>query len=131
MTRLEQIMHLGYQVKFQWECEFDDAGIVSQKPEFLTHPIVEQSPLQTRGALYGGRIEAMRLYYKARKNQTIQYVDVMSLYPYICKNFKFPIVYPIIHVGDAYKDKESCLQMEGPIKCSIVPPKKLYHSVLP
>ena len=102
------------------ECEFDEAGIVNQKPELLTHPIVEQSPVHTRDALYGGRTESMRLHYKARENKTIQYVDVMSLYPYICKNNTFPIGHPIIHVGDACKKKEVCLQMEGLIKCSIV-----------
>jgi len=27
MSRLEQITRAGYQVKVQWECEDDDAGI--------------------------------------------------------------------------------------------------------
>jgi hypothetical protein len=27
MSRLEHITSVGYQVKFQWEYEFDDAGI--------------------------------------------------------------------------------------------------------
>jgi hypothetical protein len=103
---------------------------VNQKPELLTHPIVEQS-LHTGDALYGGRTEAMRLHYKARENETIQYIDVIILYPYICKYSKFPIGYPIIHIGDACKNKEACLQMDGLIKCSIVPPRNLYHPVLP
>jgi len=51
MSRLEQITRVGYQVKVQWECEFGDAGIVDQKPELLTHPIVRQSPLCARDAL--------------------------------------------------------------------------------
>jgi len=97
----------------------------------LTHPIVEQSPLRTRDTLYGGRTEAMSLYRKARENKTIQYVDVMSLYPYICKYFNFPIGRPVIHVGDACRDIEACLCMEGLIRCSIVPADKLYLSVLP
>jgi len=35
----------------------------------------------------------MRLYYKAREGETIQYADVMSLYPYIYKyrNFQWAI----------------------------------------
>ena len=131
MARIEQITQARYQVKIQWECQFDETKIVNQKPELLTHPIVEQSPLHTRDALYGGRTEAMRLHYKARENETIQYVDVMSLYPYILKNNKFPFGLPIIHVGDACKNKEACLQMEGLIKYSIVPPSMLYHPVLP
>ena len=131
MSRLEQTTQAGYQVKIQWECEFDNEGILNQKPELLTHPIVEKSPLHTRDALYGGRTEAMRLHYKASENETIQYDDVMSLYPYICKYFTFPIGHPIIHVGDACKNKEACLQKEGLIKYSIVAPINLYHPVLP
>ena len=54
----------------------------------------------------------------------------MSLYPYICKYFKFPDGHPIVHVGDECKYIEACLSMEGLTKCSIVPPEKLYHPVL-
>ena len=93
------------------------------KPELLAHPIVQQSPLCTRDALYGGRTESMRLCYKAQVNETIQHVDVMSLYPYIRKYFKFLVGHPVIHVGDVCKDKEACLRMDGLIKCSIVPPE--------
>jgi len=132
MSRLEQITREGYQVKIEWECELDESGIVRQNPELLNHPIVRQSPLRTRDTLLGGRTETMHLHYKGNDNdETIQYVDVMSLYPYICKYFKFPVGHPVIHVGDASRDIEACLRMEGLIKCSIVPPDKLYHSVLP
>ena len=73
----------------------------------------------------------MRLHYKIKEGEeSVQYCD-MSLYPYICKYFKFPIGHPIIHVGDACADIEACLKMEGLMKCKIVPPKDLYHPVLP
>ena len=51
MVQIEQLTEAGYQVKIQWEGEFDEAGIVNQKPELLTHPILEQSPPYTRDAL--------------------------------------------------------------------------------
>jgi len=72
MSRLEQITRAGYLVMVQSEYEFDDAG----RPELVAHPIVQQSPLCTRDVLYGGRTEAMRLHYKARENESVQYVDV-------------------------------------------------------
>jgi len=97
----------------------------------LAHPIVQKSPLRARDSFYGGPIEAMRLHYKAREIETIQYVDVMRLSPYIRKYFMFPVVHPVIHVGDACNDKEACLRMDGLIKCSIVPSQKLCHPVLP
>jgi len=73
----------------------------------------------------------MRLHYKVRENESIQYVDVMSLYPYICNYFKFPVGHPTVHVGDECKNTETYLRMDGLIKCTIVPPQKLYHPVLP
>jgi len=75
MTCMEQKTRAGNLVKVQWVCEFDDAGT----PELLAHSIVQQSQVCTRDALYGGRTEAMRLHYKARENETIQYNDVTSL----------------------------------------------------
>jgi hypothetical protein len=30
----------------------------------------------------------------------------------MCKYFKFPVGHPVMHVGDACKDKEACLRME-------------------
>jgi len=131
MSRVEQITWAWYQVKFQWECEFDVAGIGNQKPEMLTHVIEEQSPLHWRHALYGDRNEAMRLYYKVRENGTNQYVDIMSFYPYICKYFKFPTCHSVIQVGDACKYNDVCLRMDIVMKCSIVLPERLYHTVLP
>ena len=84
LARIEPIKRAGYHVKFQWECKFDEAKIVEQKPELLLHPIVKHAPLITRDALYGGRTEAMRLHYKVREGEeSVQYCDIMSLYPYI------------------------------------------------
>ena len=118
------ITRAGYQVKVQWECEFEE------KPELFTYPVVRKRQLCTRDALYEGRTEAMHLHYKGWENETIQYVVVMSLYPYICKYFKFPVGHPVIHVGDECKNMEDCLHMDGVIKCTTVRPEKLYHPVL-
>jgi hypothetical protein len=126
MARIEQLKQAGYRVITHWECEFDE------RPELLVHPIIKHAPLITPDALYGGRTEAMKLHYKIREGkESVQYCDVMSLYPYICKYFKFPIGHPTIHTGNVCEDKEACLKMEGLMKCTIVPPKDLYHPVLP
>ena len=71
----------------------------------------------------------MRLHYRAREGETIQYVDVMSLYPYICKHSKFPVGHSVVHVGLSCKEKEACLHMDGLMKCSLSP-ERLYHPVL-
>jgi hypothetical protein len=130
MDRLAKITEAGYLVEVQWECEFD-RGILASHPELEAYPIVLHEPLNTRDALYGGRTEAMRLHYKAAEGETIQYVDVMSLYPYICKYFKFPVGHPVIHAGDDCANIAVMLRKEGLTKCTILPPKHLFHPVLP
>ena len=126
-SRHEKITRAGNLEMFQWECEFEDA----ERPELLSQSIVKQSPLCTRNALYGVRTEAFGLHYKARENENVQYVDVMILYLYICKYFMFLVVHPVIQVGDACKDKETCLRKFGLIKCSCDLPQILYHPVIP
>jgi hypothetical protein len=72
----------------------------------------------------------MRLPHKAGDGETIQYVDVMSLYQYVCKYFKFPIDHPVIHVGDTCQNMQAALLKNGLMKCSILRPRHLYHPVL-
>ena len=68
-------------------------------------------PLKTRVALYGGGTGAMRLHCNIHEGEeTIQYVDVMSLYPYVCKCGKFPVGHPVNNAGDACQDTEAMLQ---------------------
>ena len=107
MTRIEQITKAGYEVKIAWECDFDREAIVEEKPESLTHPIVQQAALNTRDVLYGGRTEAICLYHNASEDDTVQYCDIISLYPYVCKYGKFPTGHPTVHVGD--------VQTRGPL----------------
>jgi hypothetical protein len=45
LSRIQQIKRAGYHVKIQWECKFDEAHIVEQKPELLIHPIIRHSLL--------------------------------------------------------------------------------------
>jgi hypothetical protein len=84
---------------------------------------VEHSPLNPRDAVYGGHTEAMTLHYKIKEGvEIIQYVDVMSLYPWVCKYFRFPVGNPVVHAGDDFDDLAAMLPMEGVIKCSVVAP---------
>jgi hypothetical protein len=121
MARLGRITQSGYQVKVQWECEFGP-------PEDTK--VEERLPLKTRDALYGGRTEAMPLHYRVKEGEeTIQYVDVMSLYPWVCKYIKFPVGHPTIHLYCG--DIPAMLAKEGLVRCMVLPPRDLYHLVLP
>lgn len=134
MLRIQTIKEAGYNVKMMWSCEFsnilkNDCKLAN---ELANHPLVVQSPLNFRDAFYGGRTEALKLHYKCKNGEKIRYVDVISLYPWVCKNGKFPIGHPTgVYVGDDCPNVEDLLTMDGFVKCSIIPPTNLYHPVLP
>ena len=108
MARFEQITRLGIRLRRNRNSSLTE--ILPHHPELKTHPIEQHSPLITWDAMYWVRTEAMRLHYKVKERVSIQYVDVMSLYPHICKYFKFPVCHPIFHMGDTCRDMESMSQ---------------------
>lgn len=68
-------------------------------------------------------------YYKVKDGEKIKYVDVCSLYPWVCKYGKFPLGHPNVFVGE--KCPKDFANIDGVIKCKILPPQDLYHPVLP
>jgi len=130
-ARLQKIENAGYKVLSIWGCEF--RKLLSENPglenELYSHPSVNNSPINIRDALYGGRTEATKTYYIVKEGDKIHYVDGISLYSYICKFGKFPLDHPKLYLGtDCPPD---CLDREGIIKCKVLPPMKLYNPVLP
>jgi hypothetical protein len=58
-----------------------------------------------------------KMCYKAKQGEEIHYVDVISLYPSICKYDKFLIGHPKVYVGADCP--ANCLEREGIIKCKV------------
>ena len=92
---------------------------------FESNTIVQ--PLVPRNALYGGRTNAIKLYHKAEKDETIQYYDFTSLYPFVQMYAKFPIDHPQI-ITSNFQQVENYF---GLIYCVVLPPKNLFLPVLP
>ncbi len=84
-------------------------------------------PLEPRGAFYGGSTEAYNLYKEASVDEDIDYYDVTSLYPWVNKTGKIPLGHPEI-ITESFRDLD---QYEGLVKCKVLPPKSLFHPVLP
>ena len=63
-------------------------------------------------------------------NETDLYIDVCSLYPFICKYGLFPLGHPTI-LSQENIDQDNLQQYCGLIKCKVLPPTDLYHPVLP
>ena len=113
-----------YRVTEMWECAFRSSMTAPMKT--LLVECHKYEPLKPRDAFYGGRCNAIRLYAEAREGEAIKYVDFTSLYPYVNKYCRYPIKHPTIYVGDEIPDV-----VEGLLKCKVLPPRDLYHPVLP
>lgn len=133
VAKIERLTSFKYKVEEIWECEFRKK--MQENPEIekytSTHPIVSKTPLNPRDAFYGGRTGNCKTYYKTKKEETIKYIDVCSLYPWVCKYGKFPIEHPQVFIGHKECTELNLQETDGLIKCKILPPQNLYHPVLP
>jgi hypothetical protein len=128
MAIIQEITGVGYTVEVVFESQFD-IDILPHHPELKQLPIFQHT-LNTRDALYGGRTEAMVPHYAICDGETIQYCDIMSLYPFVCKYSKFPIGHTKVLVIETCRVIQAMLYKEGLMKCTVLPPKRIYHPVL-
>ena len=127
---LEKIQFLkdnGYNVIEIWTCDIDRqlASGPEMKELFDNYAISE--PLEPRDAFFGGPTNATRLLYETQPNEKIQYVDFCSLYPWCNKYGEYPPGHPQIIT----KNFRPIDQYFGMVKCTVLPPRQLYHPVLP
>jgi hypothetical protein len=117
----------GHTVVEMWECEYRKTMNRDEEAKKLLKHFHSIEPLAPRDGFFGGRTNAIKLYHEiSQPGEVIKYVDFTSLYPWVCKYGIYPIGHPKIFAGDDIPDR-----VEGLLKCTILPPKKLYHPVLP
>ena len=108
-----------------WEHEFDK-NIAMTSIKLNNDDLVE--PPKIRDCFYGGRTEPTKLIYNFKKhNQKGRYIDVCSLYPTVMYYDKYPTGHPKKIIRPETYDKD----WFGFIHCKVLPPKELYHPVLP
>ena len=133
----ERLRDLGYKVERIWECQWDK--LVKLKKINTHRPDLEhKKPLIPREAYFGGRVNAVKLYYQCEGEERIHYMDITSMYPFVMSDpmYDYPIGEPTIFVKgrDVMPDPWlSCdeIGIFGLIKCRIQPPNDLYFPYLP
>ena len=118
-------LKINYNVVELWECDFKRNRNLKEFKKSWNREVV--TPLNPREAFYGGRTNASKLLYKCKNNQKIRYIDVCSLYPTV----QFYDYYPVGHPIKICKPQTYDPEWYGIIKCKVIPPRKLYHPVLP
>ncbi|CAG2243462.1 unnamed protein product [Mytilus edulis] len=121
LKTIEDYLKPNVKIHTIWECEFDQ----QKYPEVDPH----LKPIDKRDAFYGGRTETIQLYNNLSDLKG-RYVDFCSLYPSVNKYCKYPIGHPITYT-DVSVDDYIKNNYFGIMKCKILPPKGLYHPVLP
>lgn len=58
-------------------------------------------------------------------------MDVLSLYPWVCKYGEFPVGHPTIITENFDLMDASNMPYKGLVKCKVLPPTNLLHPVLP
>ena len=131
VAKKQRLEAAGWTVETKWECQWKNEvkRAEGDLSEWLTNwnPV---SPLEPRDAFFGGRTNAVRLHHECRvEGETILYQDVTSLYPWVNKYALYPTGHPTIIT--TFADDKDLGDYFGIVKLTILPPRGLYHPVLP
>ncbi|CAH0556585.1 unnamed protein product [Brassicogethes aeneus] len=134
IAKHQRIRNAGYNFVTIRECDFKEMLRNDAELRDAVNNNFKYShlPLNPRDSFFGGRTNAIKLYHKiSNDDESILYFDICSLYPFINKYKKYPIGHPKIHIGNEACRKLPLDTVEGLIKCTVLPPRHLYHPVLP
>ena len=90
--------------------------------------------LEPREAFFGGRTNAVQLYWLAREEEgeEIRYVDYTSLYPWVNKTYIYPVEHSaIITQPEVLEEADVLLEYFGLVTCTVLAPYGLHFAVLP
>ena len=117
----------GYNVKQMWECQWAQLKQTDPAVRDFVKQLDIVAPHNPRDAFCGGRTNAIKLYHQTEADETADYYDFTSLYPYVNKNGEYPFGHPVI----IFEPEGDISQYFGIAKCTVLPPYELYHPVLP
>ena len=126
--RIQQLREQGYNVVEMWECDWTHLKDTSPDIRTFVANLVFTEPLIPRDAFCGGRTNAVKLYHHVTSSQKIHYIDVTSLYPWVNKTCVYPKGHPRFISNPDHTDIQEYF---GLIQCKVLPPRHLYHPVLP
>ena len=127
LKKKAHLEYLGMKYICIWDQDFNKQQ--NQNPElrqFISH-LDTMDRLDPRDSFFGGRTNASQLYYKVKENERVKYVDFTSLYPWVNKYRPYPVGHPTVITQDLGDIKDYF----GIAKVKILPPRGLYHPVLP
>jgi hypothetical protein len=113
-----------------WECEWK--AMKAEDPDiekFVQENKHRLTPMNPFDSFFGGRVEVFKM--GVNDGSLMNYEDVTSLYPFINATKRYPVGHPEIILNDFGDLETICDRFFGFIKCTILPPDRLYIPVLP
>ena len=126
--KVQQLREQGYTVVQIWECEWKRLKETNPEIQSFVNNLELNNPLNPRDAFCGGRTNAVKLYHHVTSSQKIHSIDVTSLYPWVNKTSVYPKGHPEFISQPGHTDIQEYF---GLIQCKVLPPRDLYHPVLP
>ena len=151
VQKTEYLREHGFEVIEMWECEISRELERDEDMQGYFDDYDITDPLEPRHAFYGGRTNATKLFHECKEGEEIRYVpgrvrniggivnngifpsffsrytDFTSLYPWCNKMTRTVIGHPRI-ITENFDDISAYF---GLIKCTVLPPRGLFHPVLP
>lgn len=122
------IRKLGYKYQEIWEHVFTKHIETNATLKSFVDDLDVVDRLDPRSAFTGGRCNGTKLHCKTKNDEEkIKYVDFTSLYPWTNKYCRYPVGHPEIITND-FKEIRCYF---GLCQVKILPPRGLYHPVLP
>ncbi|XP_053382580.1 uncharacterized protein LOC128549597 [Mercenaria mercenaria] len=121
------IEQLGMKYVCIWDHEFRKQKNQNSEMKRFIDNLDLTDRLDPREGFFGGRTNASKLFYQVDESEQVKYVDFTSLYPWVNKYCQYPVGHPVIIT----KDFNDLKEYFGIAKVKIVPPRGLYHPVLP
>ena len=91
IRREERLRTLGFTVRSIWEHDYRTRRETDEMQLFLdTFDIV--TDLDPRNSFFGGRVGGYKLFREAKADETIEYLDFTSLYPFVKKRKSMPFL---------------------------------------
>ena len=143
------LKQLGYQLHTKWSCEFERDIQDSPAVQHIIKTLNIEEPINLRDCFFGGRTNALKLYKSFKAPSKGAYCDFCSLYPAVLKYNTFPVGHPLRITSDFLpmesvpcnqpgqclytlcKGNHLKLPYFGAWKVKVLPPRNLYHPVLP
>ena len=128
MSKVNELkVRYSHEVEVMWECEWLQRRKNDLSVQTFLQSYRKPERLDPREALFGGRTNAMKLYHKVSEGEKVRYYDFTSLYPAVNTQKQYPFGHPQI----IYRDFGSLDKYFGFVKCDVLPPRGLFHPVLP